>query len=154
MKMIRITILFIILTLASTSCTGNNKSDLSNNIKNDFRKSMNAYQEIWKTKDMAKVEKLANIAFTNEELIKQVIESYKANLENDQGINITEKKYDVTVLEIDNEKAVLKVKANLKGYPISLSSGEKKIIKKQDFSFGPHNFEMKKEQGTWKISKF
>jgi len=54
MKMIRITILFIILTLASTSCTGNNKSDLSNNIKNDFRKSMNAYQEIWKTKDMAK----------------------------------------------------------------------------------------------------
>jgi len=146
-------VLLILLMLVTTSCAGNN-SALQGEIEKDFTNAMNAYQEIWKTKDISQASILAKNAFTNDEIINQVLESYKARIEIDQGINITDKKYNITLLNYDQNKATLKVEAYLKGYPISIMSGYKKITKKQDFSFGPHSFEMRKEQGKWKISKF
>lgn len=146
-------LVIFLLLLSFISCQGN-VDDSESKIKEDFTKAMNAYQDIWETKDKEKAKSLAEQAFTNEEIIEQVLASYYTNLEKDQGVKITQRKYTISISEFNNEKASLQVKANLKGYPISLNSGEKKVESIQDFSFGPHNFIMEKEQGVWKISQF
>ncbi|MDK2822943.1 MAG: hypothetical protein PWQ67_2415 [Clostridia bacterium] len=151
MKRLLLILLFII--LLTFGCNGN-KTALKKEIEKDFNIAMNAYQEIWQSKDINTARKLANKAFTDKKMVEQVLEGYKANLEIDQGIKITEKSYDIKIISYDRNDATLRVRANLKGYPISISSGYNKINQKQNFSFGPHDFKMKKEQGIWKISSF
>ncbi|KJS87563.1 MAG: hypothetical protein JM58_03820 [Peptococcaceae bacterium BICA1-8] len=144
---------FIILMLIIAGCNSEEK-ELKKEIEREFSTAMDAYHDIWQAKDMAQAEILAKKAFNNKEIINEVLQAYKASLEIDQGINLTEEKYNISVINHESKTADLKVKATLKGFPISLTSGHKKTEKLQDFSFGPHNFKMTKEQGDWKISSF
>ncbi|MFZ5943519.1 MAG: hypothetical protein ACOYVD_05385 [Bacillota bacterium] len=144
------TLIFICCIFLFTGCSlGGNPE-----VKEGFVSAMDAYQDIWKSKNLTSAKSLADKAFSNEEIKQQVIAGYKANREIDQGLDITDRKYNVSVIKYDDNEASLKVRAYLKGYPISLTSGQKLLEKKQDFSFGPHEFVIKKEQGIWKISSF
>ncbi|KJS22560.1 MAG: hypothetical protein VR72_05905 [Clostridiaceae bacterium BRH_c20a] len=144
---------FIIFVLLIAGCSGEQR-EVKKEIEREFGTAMDAYHDIWQAKDLAQAEILAKRAFNNNEIITEVLQAYKASLEIDQGINLTEKKYNISIIKHELKTVDLKVQATLKGFPISLTSGHKKTEKLQDFSFGPHNFKMTKEQGTWKISSF